>query len=75
MQVFYKFLFLASLLALVAAAPAVSLEDGTSLTLQRRVLRVPLMPAGCMATAVTPVANGCVDRRNSDSAFTPDACF
>ena len=73
MQVFYKFLFLASLLALVAAAPAVSLEDGTSLTLQHRVL--PLMPAGCMATAVTPVANGCVDRRDSDSAFTPDACF
>ena len=73
MQVFYKFLFLASWLALVAAAPAVSLEDGTSLTLQRRVL--PLMPAGCMAIAVTPVANGCVDRRDSDSAFTPDACF
>ena len=71
MQVFYKFLFLASLLALVAAAPAVSLEDGTSLTLQRRVL--PLMLADCMAAAVTPVPNGC--RLDSDSAFTPDACF
>ncbi len=33
MQIFYKFVFLASLLALATAAPAVSLEGGGSLTL------------------------------------------